>query len=350
MGVVRLRALWRHWVAPGIASILDWETRRRRDFWARPCRESGLGLVEDGGRRGRVANQWLAAARRFALTSRFLGAETIIRRLPISLERLFASHSGALAGGWPTDGWLQASAARCRRSVHLGARAKQTPVRCRRVNLCQLEAESSAMATGEPLEDMQPPPLEQRGAEQGEAEDEEQEIGDTSARAVPAAGRSAAQIVRSLAWLRPTGLYYSNPEMLHRSRKRRHACEAHAASAKRAAHRSPRPSHRSPPRQQATSKHARESPKSARRPLTTDRRARAAAAAFVVGTPCENCSEPMQRCFGSGRFCGQTCASKFSRVGRAATASSPQGSPGAGKKSAGVGANPPQALGRVQVH
>ena len=82
MGVVRLRALWRHWVAPGIASILDWETRRRRDFWARPCRESGLGLVEDGGRRGRVANQWLAAARRFALTSRFLGAETIIRRLP----------------------------------------------------------------------------------------------------------------------------------------------------------------------------------------------------------------------------------------------------------------------------
>jgi hypothetical protein len=219
-------------------------------------------------------------------------------------------------------------------------------VRCRRVNLCQLEAESSAMATGEPLEDMQPPPLEQRGAEQGEAEEEEQEIGDTSARAVPAAGRSAAQIVRSLAWLRPTGLYYSNPEMLHRSRKRRHACEAHAASAKRAAHRSPRPSHRSPPRQQATSKHARESPKSARRPLTTDRRARAAAAAFVVGTPCENCSEPMQRCFGSGRFCGQTCASKFSRVGRAATASSPQGSPGAGKKSAGVGANPPQALGR----
>jgi hypothetical protein len=97
MGVVRLRALWHHWVAPGIASILDWETRRRRDFGARPCRESGLGLVEDGGRRGRVANQWLAAARRFALTSRFLGAETIIRRLPISLERLFASHSGALA-------------------------------------------------------------------------------------------------------------------------------------------------------------------------------------------------------------------------------------------------------------
>lgn len=131
-----------------------------------------------------------------------------------------------------------------------------------------------------------------------------------------------ARQVRSLAWLRPTGQFYSNPAMLAKARKRRHALvppESYFGSAKRAAHaarvRSPRTSHRSPPRQNAKTKHARGSPKAARRAVTTDRRQRAAAAAFVVGTPCENCGQPMQRCFGSGRFCGQTCASKFSRVG-----------------------------------
>lgn len=36
------------------------------------------------------------------------------------------------------------------------------------------------------------------------------------------------------------------------------------------------------------------------------------AAAFVAGTPCENCGLGMNRYFGSGRFCGQTCASRFS--------------------------------------
>ena len=148
--------------------------------------------------------------------------------------------------------------------------------------------------------------------------------------------------VRSLAWLRPTGQFYSNPAMLSRARKRRHARlppEPYGSSTKRASYAaqsglgSPQTSHRSPPRQHAKSKHARRSPKAARRPVTTDRRQRAAAAAFVVGTPCENCGEAMQRVFGSGRFCGQTCASKFSRVGRAVQSPrSPRSPPGSTKK------------------
>jgi hypothetical protein len=142
--------------------------------------------------------------------------------------------------------------------------------------------------------------------------------------------------IRSLAWLRPTGQFYSNPAHIHRARKRRHArvppdTFKRTSYTSRGGVGSPRASElRSPPRQHAKSKHSRGSPKAARRPVTTDRRQRAAAAAFVLGTPCENCGHAMQRCFGSGRFCGQTCASKFSRVGRAAT--SPRSEPGSVKK------------------
>lgn len=150
--------------------------------------------------------------------------------------------------------------------------------------------------------------------------------------------------IRSLAWLRPTGLGYSNPDLLSRARKRRHARlpTEYGSSSKRASYTarsgvgSPSASLHSPPRQHVNSKHARGSPKVAG-PMTTDRRQRAAAAAFILGTPCENCGNSMQRCFGSGRFCGQTCASKFSRVGRAV--SSPQseaGTENAGTESATV--------------
>ena len=139
--------------------------------------------------------------------------------------------------------------------------------------------------------------------------------------------------IRSLTWLRPTGLGYSNPDLLSRARKRRHARlpTEYGSSSKRASYTarsgvgSSSASHHSPPRQHVNSKHARGSPKVAG-PMTTDRRQRAAAAAFILGTPCENCGNAMQRCFGSGRFCGQTCASKFSRVGRAV--SSPQSDAG----------------------
>lgn len=136
--------------------------------------------------------------------------------------------------------------------------------------------------------------------------------------------------IRSLAWLRPTGQFYSNPAHINRARKRRHArvppdTYKRAPYTSRGGVGSPRASElQSPPRQHANAKRSRGSPKAARRPVTTDRRQRAAAAAFVLGTPCENCGHAMQRCFGSGRFCGQTCASKFSRVGRAVSSPQPE--------------------------
>ena len=156
--------------------------------------------------------------------------------------------------------------------------------------------------------------------------------------------------VRSLQWLRPTGVVYRNTENLARARARRQIVEAGRGGGGSSANRRRRVAGdeeyhgerhatgegRSPPRQ-AITKHARESPKAARRAVTTDRRQRAAAAAFVTGTPCENCGLGMSRCFGSGRFCGQTCASRFSRVGRAVPASDSQSSAASGKKPAAAG-------------
>ena len=89
--------------------------------------------------------------------------------------------------------------------------------------------------------------------------------------------------IRSLAWLRPTGQFYSNPAHIHRARKRRHArvppdTFKRTSYTSRGGVGSPRASElRSPPRQHAKSKHSRGSPKAARRPVTTDRRQRAAA-------------------------------------------------------------------------